>query len=285
MPSVDALTEVPTAAIRRVPIRLVAIDLDGTLLDARKQVGLKTAAALRELRAATDVRVVLATARPPRSVRPIYRDLQLDTWQINYNGALIWDEPAGKAMFHRPLAGEICQRMCDFARDLFEEVLIHAEIMDKWYTDRLDDAHTTETGKLFKPDAVGPVCEFCQFPITKLMFLGDPSPLTRIETALLAEFGDLVTVLHTDRDLLQVMDKRVSKAVALAKVAGHFGISAAETLAIGDNLNDYGMMRWAGRSIAMGNAHPKVMEIADWVAPTNEQDGVHAALEHAGLLR
>ncbi|MEM6312678.1 MAG: Cof-type HAD-IIB family hydrolase [Planctomycetota bacterium] len=275
----------PVAAVRPVPIRLVAIDLDGTLLDANKKVGTKTADALRELHETTDVRIVLATARPPRSVRPIYRELRLDTWQVNYNGALIWDEPAGRAHFHRPMPGKLCLEMCQLARDLFDEVLIHAEIMDKWFTDRRDDAHTTETGKLFKPDAVGPIDDFCRFPVTKLMMLGEPAILTRIETALLDTFADDVGILHTDRDLLQIMDKRVSKGVALSKVAGHFGIRPSQTLAIGDNLNDAGMMTWAGRSVAMGNAHKHIKKLANWTAPTNDEDGVHAALEWAQLLQ
>ncbi|MEM8872806.1 MAG: Cof-type HAD-IIB family hydrolase [Planctomycetota bacterium] len=275
----------PVAAVRPLPIRLVAIDLDGTLLDANKKVSTKTADALHELRETTDVRVVLATARPPRSVRPIYRELRLDTWQVNYNGALIWDEPGNMAHFHRPIPGELCFRMCDTARDLFDEVLIHAEIMDKWFTDRENDPeHTTETGKMFQPDAIGPVEDFCRFPITKLMMLGEPAMLTRIETALLAEFRKDVQILHTDRDLLQIMDKRVSKGVALSKIAGHFGIRASQTLAIGDNLNDAGMMKWAGRSVAMGNGHKHIKKIADFVAPSNEEDGVHAALEWARLL-
>lgn len=274
----------PVATVRKLSIRLVAIDLDGTLLDARKKVGTKTAAALHELRENTDVRIVLATARPPRSVRPIYRELKLDTWQVNYNGALIWDEPAAKAHFHRPIPGALCHRMCILARQLADEVLIHAEIMDKWFTDRDDTTHTTETGKLFKPDAYGPIEEFCKFPVTKLLMLGKPAVLNRIDSALIEAFGSEVGILHTDRDLLQIMDRRVSKGVALSKVAGHFGISPGETLAIGDNLNDAGMMTWAGRSVAMGNAHNHIKQIADFVAPTNDQDGVHAALEWAKLL-
>src|SRR4029079_19661558 len=72
-------------------IRLVAIDLDGTLLNDAKKISEKTVTALRCL-PERKVRVVIASARPPRSVRQIYSSLRLDTWQINYNGALIWDE-------------------------------------------------------------------------------------------------------------------------------------------------------------------------------------------------
>src|SRR5580765_1151054 len=83
-------------------IKLVAIDLDGTLLDRSKKVSERAAAALKCLPSA-GVKVIIASARPPRSVRHIYQELGLDTWQINYNGALIWDEPSQQPVFHRPM--------------------------------------------------------------------------------------------------------------------------------------------------------------------------------------
>ena len=94
------------------PIRLVAVDLDGTLLNDSKQVSDRTAAAFKCL-PSRGVKVVIASARPPRSVRHIYRLLSLDTWQINYNGALIWDEPAQTPIFHRPLGRGVARRIID----------------------------------------------------------------------------------------------------------------------------------------------------------------------------
>src|SRR5438105_1909399 len=105
------------------PLRLVAIDLDGTLLDRDKRISDQTVRALRCLPAA-GVKIVIASARPPRSVRHIYTQLGLDTWQINYNGALIWDEPNRQPIFHRPMDGQLVAQIIDRARDMFEEVLV-----------------------------------------------------------------------------------------------------------------------------------------------------------------
>jgi len=102
----------PSAAIR-----LIAIDLDGTLLDDSKQVTGPTADSLRCL-AAQGIKAVIASARPPRSVRQIYRSLGLDTWQINYNGAMIWDEIAQHVVFHRPMSGELVLAIARRARHL-----------------------------------------------------------------------------------------------------------------------------------------------------------------------
>ena len=263
-------------------IKLVAVDLDGTLLNDSKQVSEQTTHALACL-TERDVQLVIASARPPRSVRRIYRELGLSTWQINYNGALIWDEPNQRAVFHRPLAGELARQIVEFARDLFEETIVTCEVLDKWYTDRNDMSHTTETGKMFQPDFICPVAEICDGPITKLMLLGEPRVMLRLENELALRFTDQVTILRSDRDLIQIMHREVSKAVALARIAQHHGIPMSQVMAIGDAPNDVGMLQAAGVSVAMDNAHELVKEIADWVAPSNNDHGVHAALTRYGL--
>jgi Cof subfamily protein (haloacid dehalogenase superfamily) len=263
-------------------VRLVAIDLDGTLLTDSKQVSEQTSEALCCL-PRRDVKVIIASARPPRSVRHVYQALGLDTWQINYNGALIWDEPNRRPVFHRPLRGSLVRRIVDLARDMFDETIVTCEVLDKWLTDREDQSHTTETGRLFKPDLIAPLDEICTQHVTKLMLLGEPRIILRLEALLVEHFVDDVTIVRMEDDLIQIMDPRVSKAVALKKVASHYGVPMSQVLAIGDAPNDVGMLQLAGVAVAMDNAHPVVKEVADWVAPSNNDHGVHAALQRYGL--
>jgi Cof subfamily protein (haloacid dehalogenase superfamily) len=267
----------------RNPIRLVAVDLDGTLLNDSKEVTAQTADALACL-AQQDIKLIIASARPPRSVRAIYRSLNLDTLQINYNGALIWDEPQKRPIFHRPLAGRLVYQIIETARDMFEETIVGCEILDRWFTDRPDDgSHTTETGKLFPPDVICPIDQLCAQPVTKLMLLGEPRIILRLEDLLSERFDGQVTILKTDRDLLQITHRQVGKAAALAKVAKWYGVEMEHVMAIGDAPNDVGMLQSAGVAIAMDNAHPLVKESADWIAPSNNDHGVHAALSRYGL--
>ena len=189
------------------------------MLDRSKKVSDRAAAALKCL-PAMGVKVIIASARPPRSVRAIYHELGLDTWQINYNGALIWDEPTLQPVFHRPMHARLVQMMIERSRDMFEEVLVSCEILDKWYTDRDEHTYTTETGRLFKPDFICDIEQICSQPITKLMFLGDPRIISRLESLLLEEFGGKVTILHTDEDLLQIMDNRCEQSGRTTKDRG-----------------------------------------------------------------
>jgi Cof subfamily protein (haloacid dehalogenase superfamily) len=263
-------------------IQLLAIDLDGTLLDGRKKVDPETAAALRAV-GATGRKVVIASARPPRSVRPIYQQLELGTLTVNYNGALVWDEGARAPFFHKPMPAALVQRVVAAARELFPQVQVSCEILDQWYTDRHDPAHTTETGKLFSPDVVSPLARFAHLDVTKLMLLGEPAMTVRLEGLIGQVFQDDLTVVRTDEDLIQIMDKRVSKAHSVERVARHYGVRMENVMAIGDAPNDYAMIATAGLGIAMGNAHPLVQEVAKWVAPSNEERGVLAALRRYGL--
>lgn len=263
-------------------ILLVAVDLDGTLLNDSKQVSERTADALKCL-PSMGVKVVIASARPPRSVRQIYKSLNLDTWQINYNGALIWDEPAQTPVFHRPLAKGVARRVIDDARFLFGHVQVTCEILDKWYTDRFDPTNTTETGRLFKPDVIAPLDTFCDGQVTKLLFLSDAKTISTLEYAISQAHQDDITVVRTDDNLIQVMDRRVSKAVALQVVCKHYGVELENVMAIGDAPNDVGMLQVAGVAVAMDNAHKLVKKVAHWVAPSNNDHGVHAALVKYGL--
>ncbi len=264
------------------PIRMVAIDLDGTLLNDGKAVSDQTIDALRCL-LDQDVKIIIASARPPRGVRPVYRQLMLDTWQINYNGALIWDEPERKVVFHRPMDGALVREIAHAARDAFDEVILACEILDRWYTDRDDMTHTTQTGRMFKPNVIAPLESFCDRQITKLMLLGPPNMILRLEKCIGDQYSHLCGIVRGDDDLIQIMDRRVSKGLALQRAAEHYDIPMEQVMAIGDAPNDVGMLKAAGVAVAMDNAYPVVKEIADWIAPSNNDHGVHAALRRYGL--
>jgi Cof subfamily protein (haloacid dehalogenase superfamily) len=264
------------------PVRLVAIDLDGTLLTDTKQVSRRTINALCGL-PQRGVRVVIASARPPRSVRTVYETLKLDTWQINYNGALIWDEQNKRPVFHLPLKGSLGRRIVEASRDLFEEAEVGYEVLDRWYTDRRIDQFSTDPIRRSAPEEIVPLEEFVDLEPTKLQLFGEPRMIARLETWLNERFGKEVAVYRLRDGYLQISDKRVSKATALQQVAAHYGIDMQHVMAIGDAPNDVAMLQVSGVSIAMDNANPLVKQVADWVAPSNNDHGVCAALERYGL--
>ncbi len=260
------------------PIKLVAIDLDGTLLRSNKALSTANAKAIADV-TKLGVHVVLASARPPRGVRDIYHRLGLDTLQVNYNGALIHDMPRGKHVYHQPMPVALAKKIVKFARRKDPDVVISVEVLDKWYTDHVDDKLPTETSKHFSPDFVGPLDAFLTIPVTKLMLLAPPEKLKPIHEAVRTRFGKDIAILISDDYLIQLVDKHVDKASALQRVAEEYGVPQQQVMAIGDAPNDLGMVRWAGLGVAMDNGWELLKKSADTTAPANDDDGVAHALK------
>lgn len=260
-------------------IQLVAIDLDGTLLNSAKQLTDSTAATLRAVRRVTGGHVVLASARPPRGSMGFYTSLRLDTPMINYNGALVHRPTDGKVLLHRPLPAATAAEAVRLARGVYSDVLVSAEIMDKWYTDRVDDRYPTDTARNFRPDLVAPVSQWLRQSVTKLLLLGEPDKLAAVAQTISAHLAEHVQLAQARDFLLQVMHPTVSKAYALRMVAGELGVSREQVMAIGDNVNDIDMLRWAKIGVAMGNAPGEVQAAADYITAANDAEGVARAVQ------
>jgi len=259
-------------------IHLVAIDLDGTLLNSAKEITDVTEAILRAARQEANVRIVLATARPPRSVMPYYRHLELDTPMINYNGALVYDPLDSRVILHRPLSLKTARQIVRMARQAYPEVLVSAEILDRWYTDRLDQAYLTETGKRFQPNVIAPIGQWLTRSVTKLLLLGEPDRLAELGRLIRRDLVHQVSVVQTEDVLLQITHPTVSKGQALRTVASELGISQDAVMAIGDNANDVSMLKWAAIGVAMANSAPKALEAANFVAEHHDVDGAAKAI-------
>ena len=259
-------------------IHMVAIDLDGTLLNSAKEITDVTAAILRTACKEVGLHVVLASARPPRTVLPSYTLLDLDTPMINYNGALVYEPPSRRVLLHRPLSAKIARGIVTIARRTYPDVIVSGERLDERYTDRLNEAYLSETATLCRPELVAALDEWLDRDLTKLLLLGPPAELNRIVSAVHKAYRHQVQIQQTERDMLQIMHATVSKAQALRVVAGELAIQPDQVMAIGDNANDVGMLRWAGIGVAMANASPEALAAADFITDHHDADGAAKAI-------
>jgi 5-amino-6-(5-phospho-D-ribitylamino)uracil phosphatase len=259
-------------------IRLVAIDLDGTLLNSAKEITATTATIIRAAREVAHVKVVLATARPPRTVLPFYSLLGLDTPMINYNGALVHEPHTGRIVLHRPMEAKIAREVAAMGREMFPDILVSAEVLDNWYTDRVEDGWRSETQRLSESYTVAPLGQWMNQPITRLHLLGRRQWLTDIRHAIAARMPRQIAIAWSESSMLQIMNPTAGKRAALRTVAAEMGLDASEVMAIGDNANDAGMLQWAGIGVAMANASPKARSVADYVTDANDADGAAKAI-------
>ncbi|MBN1554018.1 MAG: HAD family phosphatase [Phycisphaerae bacterium] len=267
-------------------IRLIAIDLDGTLLNSDKEITPAAVDVIRRVRKEKSVGIVITTARPPRSTLPFYKQLSLREPMINYNGALVWMPTNGKVLLHRPIPFNIARGIIRWARERFPHILVSAEIGDKWYTDAFDEAskaYLTETAKTHRPDVIGPFDEWLNQPVTKLLLLGKPRWIQATRQAIREDLPDEVTTVQTEDFLLQIMQASVSKRAALETVAAEYRIPREQIMAIGDNANDAGMIHWAGVGVAMANGHVTCLQVADHVTDHHDEEGVANVIRHIVL--
>ena len=272
---------------------LVAIDVDGTLLTSEKRLSREDADALRAA-VARGVRIVLATARPPRGVRWILDEIGLtdagapvDAVTINYNGALVWDARSRREVEHTPLSGEVASGVVREAREFQPETLVSVEVVDIWHTDRHDPDLSMETGKLFAPDRVGPLGETLSMGVTKLMLLTRPERLPPLRRRVEDSFVRTAraSVFVTDPHIVQIAAHGVDKGAALSRHAARLGVDPSRVMAIGDAGNDVEMLRLAGLGVAMANAERVAMDAADEVlGATNDEAGVAHALRRFGVV-
>lgn len=261
------------------PLRLVACDLDGTLLRTDGTVSDRTVAALRLAESAA-ARVVLVTGRPPRFVAELARRTGGHETVICANGGLVWDLAAGTPVEVNALSGSDTARLGALIRAAVPGVRFAVEQVRGMSR---EDGWPEVEGRV-APDAVhGPLAAIADGPVVKLLVRGpDGASLEDLRDRVVDAVGDELTVTWsvTDaRPLLECSAPGVEKGTVLAGLAGRVGLAAAQVLAFGDGPNDAGMLAWAGIGVAMANAHPDLLAVADRVTGSNDDDGVAVVLE------
>lgn len=268
---------------RRVGPRLVATDLDGTLLRDDGSVSARTAAALRAAHAA-GVEVVFVTARPPRWVDAVAHAVAGHGVVLCLNGAFVYEPASGSVLEAATMPDDVVAALVADLRAALPGVAFAAEraggfAAERRYrnrhpvppgapvTDRLETVLDGATGKLLAR------CE--EVADTELVGLVD---------AVLA--GRAVVADSGAPGLAEITGPGVTKGAALERWAAARGVGPADVWAFGDMPNDLPMLRWAGRAFAVANAHPAVLAAVDEVCASNEEDGVAGVLEALpGLVR
>jgi Cof subfamily protein (haloacid dehalogenase superfamily) len=254
--------------------------VDGTLL---RSDGKLPQAVVQACRAAHHAGCVVApaTARPPRSMRAIMKALNLAAPAITYNGAMIWNPLDDRPQFHEPLDGAMARRIIDAARHVEPDLLVGIEVLDRWFTDRIDPSRTPGEGRMIEPDDVGPLDRYLSTPITQLNLFGTPVQVAAARAVLEQQFWRqrLIGMFHDEPWLVRIVHPMADKGIALQRMAQHVGIARDEVAAIGDGVNDTGMVGWAGFGIAVANGSQQLIDIADALAPANDQNGVARAIQ------
>lgn len=267
-------------------IKLVAIDLDGTLLTDDKQLPQANIDAIHQAIQA-GVQVVICTGRTLPGVREIMAQLPFDgedDFLILQNGSVTHRLHDLEIVDQVTLSREAREVLMDFARVFDEEgaqlVAFDQEGMMLVSQYEANELVVGDSKALNTPITPFTAEEFLAFEnFNKAMVLAEPEILDAMKERLPSELFDHYSTVRSQPIIAEFLVKGVSKASSLKNLAKRLDIEAEHVMAIGDQLNDLEMIQWAGLGVAMGNAVARIKEVADVVTGSNEDAGVAQAIE------
>lgn len=270
--------------------RLLALDVDGTLLDPQGALRPAVQEAVMAVQA-RGVRVTLCTGRRFRTALPIAQKLDLHEPLVVHNGALLKDPVSGDTLQQCYMPPDIYHQGLAFLRQLSTPMVyidaFHEQV--DILTETLEQAHP------FQREYLTAQLEHCQVDtdidappahgVVMMSIMADAPSLHTLRDTARAAFGararlQVLANKNYQGAILEILHPDVSKWYALRQFAVQEGIAPEEIIAVGDDHNDVEMLRHAGLGIAMGNAVETVQEAADYVTESNAEDGLVLALEH-----
>ncbi|MBG0560640.1 HAD family hydrolase [Actinoplanes aureus] len=257
--------------------RLVATDIDGTLINSDRVLTQRTLDVL----ARVPVPVVLVTGRPLRWLDQLYDQLPEPLPAVCANGAVIYDPHTGEVLRAESLPVDLLLDVTKRLRDAVPDVSLAVEVEDgrafrhePTWTIRWEHDHRVEV--IASPE------ELTSLPAVKLLArsaTADPDEFLELVSSTLGGLAEATR--SSSSALVEISAAGVTKAAGLAWLCEREGVTADQVVAFGDMPNDIPMLTWAGRAVAMGNAHPALRAVADELTLTNDEDGVARYLANA----
>lgn len=259
---------------------LIALDLDGTLLNDEKKISIKTKNIINKAREQGHI-VMIATGRPYRSSEMYYKELELDTPIVNFNGAFI-HHPTDPTWgtFHSPMDLKVAKEIVEACRS-FHFYNIVAEVIDDVYL-HYHDEKLLDIFSLGNPKiTTGDLGEYLNDSPTSLLIHTDEDELIKIRKHLSEVHAEVIEHRSwaAPFHVVEIIKSGLNKAVGLKKAALYYQIPQERIIAFGDEDNDLEMLEFAGHGVAMGNATEEVKSIANESTLRNTEDGIGVYLK------
>jgi Cof subfamily protein (haloacid dehalogenase superfamily) len=257
--------------------KIIAIDIDDTLLNDEHEVSPGTRAAIAEA-AAQGTLVTLATGRMYASARKLAKQIELNVPLITYQGALVKNLMDDKVWYERFVPQGAALLIDEYARANGLHLQLYWD--DRLFAREINDK-VNSYSKLSKiPYEVEPdFAKLLNQPLPKMLLIDEPAKLDEIAPELREMVGADVHMTKSKPNFLEFMHAQGTKGCALQHLAAALDCDMAEVIAIGDSWNDREMLEVAGLGVAMGNSVPQLKEIADYVTLSNNEDGIKHVID------
>ncbi|MBL1173563.1 Cof-type HAD-IIB family hydrolase [Pantanalinema sp. GBBB05] len=265
-------------------IRLLVLDIDGTIAGVSNQINAAVKQTVQAVQA-KGIKVAIATGRMYRSALRFHHDLGADLPLMTYQGALIQDPATQTVLRHWTVSKNLAAQLLDYFEqpELRDLLSVHFYIQDQLYVRELSSESKNYAERSgIQPIAVGDLRTTLDREPTKVLALTDDAILIdRILGHLRAQYTPAELYLTTSvATFFEATNPLVNKGTAVQYLAEEYlGLQPHQVMTVGDNFNDVEMLQYAGIGVAMGDAPDDVKAIADWVAPSVEEDGAAVAIE------
>lgn len=262
--------------------KLVAVDMDGTLLDTNGKIRNETALAIKKT-INNGVQFIVSTGRPIQGIKKYNDILNLKGPAITYNGAMIVSLENGEILYEQSLKKSDAKKILNIGNK--NEITMCVWSKNQLYVNILND----KVNNYIKLSGVKPILiynyqELLEKPISKILWYDTVEKLEEVKKELSFDLFEEVTFCNTQPIFLEFFNSRVSKGEALKFIGKIYSISTHEMIAIGDGANDLSMIQYAGLGVAMGNASIEIKNCAQFITASNDENGVGKVLEKFVLI-
>lgn len=267
--------------------KVLAFDIDGTLTDSQKKITPRTKAAIGQA-AKQGCKIVIASGRPVRGLQSYAKELHLKEiggYLLSLNGALLIACKDGRIIQDVRIPAEYYGEICDLAKACRVRLMTYQgdEIVSETPQDPYLQIEKRINGLGLIP--VADLKSYLTFSVSKFLMLGDGAHLAEVEKTVSARLKNRLEVYRSEPFFLEILPKGINKASALEKLLEETACKREELMAFGDGFNDLTMIRYAGMGVAMENGVQVVKDAADYIAPSNDADGIAEVLEKFVLDR
>lgn len=268
-------------------LKAIVMDIDGTLLNEEKLISTRTKDKLIEAQK-KGIKVVLASGRPTQGMLPLAEELEMNKYEgflVSYNGSQVYDVKTKEILFNQAIPTDLANRILNHLSkfevvpmvDQDDYMIVNNAFFDiksEVPSGYMNIVHYEVRGGNFKVYEVDDFSKGIKKPVNKILVAGNPDYLQKHHEAMRAPFKDLITAAFSAPFYFEYTDQGIDKARALDEVFPKMGISPENIISFGDGQNDRSIIEYAGIGVAMRNAVPEILELADEVTHSNSEDGI-----------
>ncbi|MGO5053754.1 Cof-type HAD-IIB family hydrolase [Lachnospiraceae bacterium LCP25S3_G4] len=255
---------------------ILVLDLDGTLTNSDKVITPPTKEALMDIQE-RGKKIVLASGRPTPGVLPLAKELHLGDYGgyiLSYNGGRIINCATSELVYNKQLPADAIVPTYHIAKEYPVDILTYdsQQIISGLQVNQYTELESRINNMPIHVE--NDFCKIIDFPINKLLITGEPDIVAQVQATAQNHFHKYLNLYRSEPFFLEVMPQNIDKAYSLQKLLNSIGLTADQMICCGDGYNDVSMIESAGLGVAMANAQPLVLERADYITKSNDEDGI-----------